>query len=104
MHLVPSSETARVNQLLAGALPATHVSPELVEVYIGPPHTNATSVDPSPDEAIWLHHALVGALVCDQLAPEFVDVKIGPNHIAATTLVPSDEQAIEYGEPCGRLA
>jgi hypothetical protein len=68
------------------------------------PHTKATSVEPSDEDAIRDHHALLGAEVCDQVAPEFVETKIGPYHIAAAAFVPSAEHARKNVLPLGKLA
>src|SRR6188768_1662643 len=62
---VPSNEDVTAFQSCVGALESCQLVPELVEVYIPPPNTAATSRLPSAEVARQLHSA-IGALVCVQ--------------------------------------
>lgn len=82
-NLEPSAAVATLCQFVAGAVVGAQVTPKLVETYMNPPSTEATSVLPSAEEAT--HDQLVlGALVRLQFwAGALVDAIWTPSRMAS---------------------
>ena len=78
---------------------AVQVSPESLEIKMGPFATAATSLVPSADDATDCQSRLDS--FADQLAPESLVIHICPPRSSATSLVPSAEEAKETQVPPG---
>lgn len=92
--MVPSVDEAIEVHALLPTLFEVHVTPEFVEIQIGPATARdaaAANLLPSADEATETQ-VVLGALVCVHVVPEFVDFQM-PVRLVATNLVPSAEEA-----------